>query len=170
MQELVRLVSPAAAKNYTYVTTDEFGDEVEVVIQRGFVIGAQNLSSTEERPLALVIENQPAGGRASWRQLPFDPSQFPDNDPDLQEEVLAERLSTEYLTLFVVADGNEDVTVSAYDYDPATDTRGTTVLSQITVNGERNSCEALATKSRRILFSRMRSVTSRMINNFWPAP
>jgi hypothetical protein len=139
VQELVRLVSPAAAKNYTYVTTDEFGDEVEVVIQRGFVIGAQNLSSTEERPLALVIENQPAGGRASWRQLPFDPSQFPDNDPDPQEEVLAERLSTEYLTLFVVADGNEDVTVSAYDYDPATDTRGSTVLAQITVNGESES-------------------------------
>jgi hypothetical protein len=130
----LRLVSPAIAKNYL--------NPAEKVIQRGFVIGAQNLDSAEARPLALVIENQPTGTdtRASWRQLPFDPEDSAWNTaPKTQEEVLAEPLSTEYVTLFVVSDTNSPVTVSAYDYDPDSQTRGTTVLAQITVNGQSES-------------------------------
>jgi hypothetical protein len=58
----------------------------------------------------------------------------------LEEAILAERLSTEYITLFVVSDTNAPVTVLAYDYfPPETEgdpgTRGTTVIAEITVNG-----------------------------------
>ena len=40
----------------------------------------------------------------------------------------------------------------------------------MTVSGERNSCEALATKSRRVRSKRTSRVTSRMIASRWFLP
>ena len=126
LENSVRLVSPALAKNYL--------DPAGEVIQRGFVIGAQNIDPDVPKALALVIDNQPPSGRASWRQLPFDPSEFGGAPPVLEEAIWAERLSTEYVTLFVVSEANAPVTVSAYNYDPEND-EILDLVSQITVNG-----------------------------------
>jgi hypothetical protein len=121
IEDRVRVSSPTVAKNLGQ-------------IQRGFVIGVENVDPELEKNITLVIGNQPPGApqtaRASWRQLPFGPVFGPgDPLPILEQTVTIEPLSTEYVTLFVVSqNANAPVTVFAMD--------GTTVVSQITVNGQ----------------------------------
>jgi hypothetical protein len=119
IEDRVRVSSPTVAKN--------LGS-----IQRGFVIGVENIDPELEKSITLVIGNQPGApttSRASWRQLPFAPPFDPQDPPTLEQTVTIEPLSTEYVTLFVVSPvPNAPVTVFAFD--------GTTMVSQITVNGQ----------------------------------
>ena len=130
IEDRVRLVAPVVAKN--------FGQ-----IQRGFVIGSQNIDPLNPKTLRLVIGNQPGQtpvtnpvpvvlttARASWRQLPFGPT-FVATDPlpVIEETVTIQPLSTEYVTLFVVSQ-NLKAPVTVYAFD------GSTLVSQITVNGD----------------------------------
>ena len=146
----VRLVSPVVNKGFI--------SSQGVSLQRGFVVGIDNISAEEPtdptqpaRRVLLVIANQPgetpatpdtyvptaqlaewpADARASWRQLPFDPTSFPGEAPDIDQIVEIDPLETEFVTLFVVAPGNNaPVTVYAYDADNEYD-----FLGQLTVNG-----------------------------------
>lgn len=146
----VRLVSPTIGKGFI--------SSLNSPLQRGFVIGIDNISAAEPadptqpaRRVLLVIANQPGEAplspnsyvplpvvpvlpqaRASWRQLPFGPAfvEGVDPAPDIDEILEIDPLETEYVTLFVVASVNDaPVTVYAYDADDGA------FIGQLTVNG-----------------------------------
>jgi hypothetical protein len=140
----VRLLSPTVAKN--------LGS-----IQRAFVVGAENVDSTDPQTLRLVIANQPgqapvapgtdptpivlATARASWRQLPYGPSFDPQTDPPpvVQQLVTIEPLSTTYVTLFVVTQNINEAPVTVYAYDAASGA----LVARITLNGRSEAGDLL---------------------------